>query len=194
MGKKRMSTFANLTIRSWLSHYVPSPFTNLRFAHGLSLRLSPFTKTNLTYKSSGKSHTREEQKKEYRKYSVLRLRKRSKLHTRRKETALEPLACLTTTALLILRPFPMPGIYHIFTGCWIYILHYLLSNQRKISLIFLSRYTCHLCTRRQETAFEPLNTSLSTASLLLRQLTASKIYHIFTCCWIHKLIYNLTSI
>ena len=56
MGKKRMSTFANLTIRSWLSHYVPSPFTNLRFAHGLSLRLSPFAKTNPTYKSNGKSH------------------------------------------------------------------------------------------------------------------------------------------
>ena len=33
-----------------------STFANLRFAHGLSLRLSPFTKTNPTYKSNGKSH------------------------------------------------------------------------------------------------------------------------------------------
>ena len=62
-------------------------------------------------------------KKKYRKYSILNLRTLLQLHTRRKETALETLACLTGSALIILRtlPFKTPNIYHIFTGCWIHI-------------------------------------------------------------------------
>ena len=92
--------------------------------------LSPLLQSGSWLSRCGKSKKKHTKKKEYRKYSILNLRTLLQLHTRRKETALETLACLTGSALIILRtlPFKTPNIYHIFTGCWIHIKSYILLS------------------------------------------------------------------